>query len=128
MATHHGKEGSVYVGANEVGEVTDWSYTENASLAEDTEITNSGKTYKAGIPDGGGRITCHWDPDDTDGQNTLRAGDSVTLHLYPTGNDAGDVEFTGSAIIESMEITGSRDGMVQAVFTYKGVLTEQTIT
>jgi len=127
MATHHGKEGTVYSDTTIVGEVTDWSYTENASLADDTEITDSGKTYKAGIPDGSGRVTCHWDPDDTNGQNTLRTGDSVTLHLYPTGKVTGYTEFTGSVVIESMEITGSRDGMVQAVFTYKGVLDESTV-
>jgi len=123
MATHAGNEGIVKISTVTVAEVTLWEYNESANLVEDSELVDTNKTYKAGQKDGGGTVECHWDPSDTTGQNTLRAGASIALVLYPTGVGVGK-KWSGTVPIDTMKINGSRDGLVEATFTFKGVLAE----
>lgn len=123
MATHAGNEGIVKISTYTIAEVTGWEYNENASLVEDSELVDTVKTYKAGQKDGSGTIECHWDPTDTNAQKTLRSGASIALVLYPTGVGVG-TKWSGTVPIETMKINGSRDGLVEATFTFKGVLAE----
>ena len=125
MATHHGDEGAVYTGAYAVAEVTDFDYTEVIGKAKDTAKGDTAESYKTGRKDGSGTVNCWWDPSDTTGQNTLRAGETVTLNLYPEGRTATYTELTGSVIIDSVTITSPKDESIcEAKFSFTGVLTE----
>lgn len=129
MATTHGNTGAVYSGANAVAEVTGWSYSTTTDLADDTAIGDSARSYVAsGIVDGSGTINCHWDATDTNGQETLTEGSTVTLHIYPEGNTSTNTEYEGDVIIESIERSGDIGSIVSASFSFKGVLTQDTVT
>ena len=121
MATHHGKEGSVFIEANKIAEVTDWTYDEDASLVESTAINSDSKIYEPGIPDGSGTVNCHYDPSDTTGQALMTVGAKVDLNLYPIGTGQGD-NHSGEVVIGTVSRKGGREGLVEATFTFKGKL------
>ena len=127
MATHHGDEGSVYSDTTAVAEVTDFNYNETIALAEDSCKGDTNKSYQTGRKDGSGTVKAWWDPSDTDGQVTLRAGDTVTLHLYPEGKTATYTDLNGSVIIESIDISSPNEGICEASFNFRGVLTEGAV-
>jgi len=126
MATHHGKEGTIYVEGSAVAEVTSWEYNESANVVDDSQLIDTGKTFKATQKDGSGTIECHWDPADAE-QLSLRSGAEVEVSLYPTGIEVADTRLYGDIIVDTIKVTGGRDGLSEATFTYKGVLTEEVI-
>ncbi len=123
----HGKNGVVYSDTDAVAEVTEFDYNDDAKLANNTTKGDTSQQYAAGIADGGGKVSCLWDPTDTNGQNTLRQGQVVDLHLYPDGNVTARIELTGSVTIETMTITSPLEDMNKVDFTFKGVLTESAV-
>ena len=90
MANHKGSEGAVYVGANAIAEITDWTMEETMRPIDDSELGDTADTHQAGPTDAGGTVVCWWDETDTNGQEALTIGASVTLNLYPVGNTSGD--------------------------------------
>lgn len=130
MANHQGSEGIVKVGANTVAEVRSWQLSESADTIEDTAMGDTSKTFRSGLTEWEGSMECYWDETDTNGQEALTSGASVTLNLYPEGDTSGDTFFTGSAIVTGISRQASHDGMVEASFNYKGTgdLTQNTVT
>lgn len=121
MATHHGKDGVVKIGANSVAEVTAFSYTYTAELAEDHAMGDSYKTRKPGMLDINGTLSCHYDPSDSTGQDVLIAGAAVTLLLYPEdGDGTGETEVSISALISEVGVNVERDGITQRTFAWAG--------
>ena len=124
MATHHGDEGAVYSDTTVVAEVTDFDYTEVIGKAKDSAKGDANESYKAGRKDGSGKISCWWDPSDTSGQNTLRVGQTVTLHLYPEGKATAYTDLNGAVLIDLMTITSPKDESIcEATINFTGVLT-----
>lgn len=132
MATHHGKDGVVKVGANAVAEIDNWSVTEQAAVADDTSMGDTWKTHIAGktINSWNGSLACHWDESDTTGQEALTVGASVTLNLYPEGAGVGASYRTGQATITQVGLTVAKDGVVSRSFNFEGngVLTSTTVS
>ena len=128
--SYSGKDGVVKVSTTTVAEVTDFDYDEEDDLDEDTAKGDANKSYKVGYKDGGGTITCHFDPTNTGGQKALRAGATVTLTLYPNGTAAagGNVKLSGSVIIQGHGVKSPQSGIMGATFRFKGVLAETAIT
>lgn len=122
MASHAGKEGTVKLGSNAVAEVTEWSITTSGDVAEDTSIDNTDgwRTYKSTFNSWAGSLTCHWDESDTNGQEALDIGGSVTLNVYPEGDSSGDVYFSGTAIVTGIERSADINGIVGAQFSFQG--------
>lgn len=121
MATHHGKNGSVSVGANAVAEVTNFSIEETVGTSEDTAMGDTAQSHKTNIPTWSASVTAHYDPADTTGQNALTIGASVTLNLYPEdGNSSGETEISGTALITRRAISSERDGINQIEFEAQG--------
>ena len=127
MATTVGNDGVVQIGTSNVAEVTAWSYDEVVDELEDTAMGDTGKTFKGGLKDGTGQITCWWDGTDTNGQNAMTTGASVTLSLMPEGSTTGNIEYSGSVTITGLSISGDKNGIVTAVFSYHGMLTKGTV-
>ena len=120
MATHLGKEGTVQVGSNAIGEIRSYTIDETIDTVEDTAMGDSSKTYKASIKDFSGSVDVIYDEADTNGQVALTVGSSVTLNFAPEGTDSGDVKLTGSAIVTGKSVTASYDGLVESTITVQG--------
>lgn len=128
MATIHGNDGSVDVGGTTVAEVVSWDMTIEQAVADDTAMGDTWTTHLLGKKAASGTITCHFDPDDTSGQEALGAGSSVTLKLYSEGATTGDDEYSMTATIVSEGITVQHDSVAQRTFGFQanGAVTEGT--
>ena len=129
MATHHGKAGVVKVGSNTVAEVTEFSVEEGVDIADDTVMGDTSKTHLIGIKEWSGSLTCFWDETDTNGQQALTVGASVTLNLHPEGTGAGATYKTGTATIARVTLSVAKEGIVTRAFQFtgNGALTETTV-
>ena len=127
MANHTGSEGLVKVGATTLGELRSYSISETAGTIEDSVLTDSAKTYKAGQTSWSGSCDVFWDEADA-GQDALTIGASVTMNFYPEGDTTGDTYKTGSAVVTEISISAAIDGMVEASISFQGsgALTEAT--
>jgi hypothetical protein len=121
MATHTGSEGTVKVGAtNSVLEIRSYSVEETADTAEDTSMGDSYRTFKTTLKAWTGSVDVFWDELDTTGQGALAVGSEVAVRFMPEGATAGDLYFTGNAIVTGKTVTGSFDGMVESTITLQG--------
>lgn len=131
MATHHGREGTVKVGANLVASVSSWTYDESIDQVEATALGDVAKSYVSGLPDGSGSLTCFWEEDDTNGQQVLEdaktSGTPVTLNIYPEGEETGDIFYSGDVTIESYGINGGTSDLTGATYNFKGFLARSTV-
>lgn len=130
MATNIGKDGAVYSGTNAVAEIKDWSLETTSETVDTTVMGDDWMTHTATQKSWTASFTANWDPSDTNGQQTLTEGASVTLKLYPTGNTSSNIEWSGTATITSVSKTASFDGMVEASFSAQGdgALAEATVS
>jgi len=119
MANHSGSEGLVKIGSSTVGELRSYSISETAGTIEDTTLTDTAKTYKAGQTTWSGSCDAFWDESDA-GQTAITAGASVTLNFYPEGDTSGDTYASGSAIVTEISTSSSIDGMVEVSFSFQG--------
>lgn len=129
MANHKGSEGAVYIGANAIAEINDWSFDEGCQIIDDSTLNDTADTVKAGRTNAKGSISCFWDETDTNGQQAMTIGAEVTLNLYGEGNTSGDTYWTGSVIIESISRGGGKDDMITSTFGWvaNGGMTESTV-
>ena len=129
MATHTGSAGVVKVASNTVAEVKSWTLDQTQDTVEDTALGDTVKTLKATQSSSTGTIDCHWDETDSTGQGAMTIGATVTLNLYPEGADSGDTYYSGSAIITSVGVNQSHDGIVERSFGFQvsGAVTIATV-
>ena len=120
MATHSGSEGKVFVGSNQIAEVKSWSLEVTADTVDASTIGSQWRKNQATIKSWAGSFDAFWDEADSKGQGALTAGKTVTLNLYPEGDEEGNTYFTGSVIITSISYKASFDGLVEAGFSFTG--------
>lgn len=121
MANHHGSEGAVYVGSNAVAELNDFSVNESAEFAEDTNLSDTAKTFNAtAITSWSGSANAFWDETDTTGQEALTVGASVTLNLYFEGNGTGATYATGTGLVTEVGVSSQKGGIVERSFGFQG--------
>ena len=128
MATHHGKEGVVTAGGTAIGELTGFTIETTGDVVEDTQLSDSEKSFLAGRTSFSGTLEMHYDEADAQ-QETLTAGSSISFVLLPEGNDSGDQSFTGTGIVTGMSINNAMDGIVSRSVTFQGTgaLTKGTV-
>ena len=128
MATHHGKEGVVTAGGTAIGELTGFTIETTGDVVEDTQLSDSEKSFLAGRTSFSGTLEMHYDETDAQ-QETLTAGSSISFVLLPEGNTTGDQSFSGSGIITGMSINNTMDGIVARSVTFQGTgsLTKSTV-
>ena len=129
MATHSGSAGTVKVGSNAVAELKSWSLDQSQDTVETTKLGDTVKTYTATQSSSSGTMDCFWDETDTNGQVACTIGATVTLNLYPEGATSGDTYYTGSAIITSVGVSQTHDGIVERSigFQVTGAVTIGTV-
>lgn len=120
MATSHGKDGIVKVGANRVLETISWSLTETAETVDDTAQGDAARTHLLGQTAWTASVSAHLDPADTTGQEALSIGASVTINLYPAGDQTGDREYTGTATVTSVSPTSEMSSVNSVSFELQG--------
>ncbi|MEM7529560.1 MAG: hypothetical protein AAF416_18135 [Pseudomonadota bacterium] len=110
MARHHGRNGSVQIGANSLGCIRDWTFTESASLVDATCAGDAGEVLVDGIPSGSGSMTVVFDNEDTQ-QPLFVPGATLSVELYQTSGSflAMDiiVEDRTDGISHTAEVTSS---------------------
>lgn len=128
MARHSGKNGLVKHGANSVSGLVSWDLEE---VTGDVGLTAAGDTWESHDPTykgWSGSITLRKD-DDVASNQSLRAGDVVSLSLYTEGDSTGKKFFSGSATIVSHGVGSPHDSDVNRSYRFKGngALTESTV-
>jgi len=128
MATHHGKEGVVTAGGTGIGELTGFTLETTADVVEDTQLSDSTKSFVAGRTSFSGTLEMSYDETDSP-QQTLTAGSSISFVLLPEGNTSGDEDFTGTGIVTGMSINDALDSIVTRSITFQGTgaLTRSTV-
>ena len=129
MATYVGKHGAVYVGANAVAEIKDWSLETTSEVVADTVMGDSWVTNKPTLKSWTSSFNAIWDDADATGQLALDEGAEITLNLYPIGNTTGNKYWSGACIVTSVSKTAAVDGLIEASFsvTGNGALTEADV-
>lgn len=130
MATHAGSEGKVFVGSSQVAEVKSWSMEITSDTVDASIIGTQWRKNQATIKSWSGSFDAFWDETDTTGQGALAVGGTVTLNLYPEGDDTGATYWSGDAIITSISYSAAFDGIVEATFSFTGTgaLSELTVS
>jgi len=128
MATHFGKEGVVTAGGTGIGELTSYTLETTADVVEDTQLSDSTKSFVTGRTSFSGTLEMSYDETDTP-QQTLTAGTTIAFILAPEGNSSGDETFTGSGIVTGMSVNVTLDGITTRSVTFQGTgaLTRGTV-
>ncbi len=128
MATHFGKEGVVTAGGTGIGELTGYTLETTADVVEDTQLSDSTKSFITGRTSFSGTLDMSYDETDTP-QQTLTAGTTIAFILAPEGNSSGDETFTGSGIVTGMSVNVTLDGITTRSVTFQGTggLTRGTV-
>ena len=128
MATHFGKEGVVTAGGTGIGELTGYTLETTADVVEDTQLSDSTKSFVSGRTSFSGTLEMSYDETDSP-QQTLTAGTTIAFILAPEGNSSGDETFTGSGIVTGMSVNVTLDGMTTRAVTFQGTgaLTRGTV-
>ena len=119
MATHHGKEGVVKAGGTGIGELTGFTLETTADVVEDTQLSDSTKTFVTGRTSFSGTLEMSYDETDAP-QQTLTAGTSISFVLGAEGDASGDEIFSGSGIVTGMSVNVSLDGITTRSVTFQG--------
>ena len=119
MATQHGKEGVVTAGGTGIGELTGFTLETTADVVEDTQLSDSTKSFVAGRTSFSGTLEMSYDETDSP-QQTLTAGTSISFILAPEGNATGDETFTGTGIVTGMSVSIPLDGITTRSVTFQG--------
>ena len=110
-----------------VAEVTGFTMSRSASTLETTQMSDSARTYVAGLTEGTCDIDVHWDPNDT-AQDDLKPGQTVDVEIYPE-NASGNEYYTFGGIVTGYNITSSTDSIVSASISIQidGAVTEANV-
>ena len=129
MANHTGVDGLVQAGGNTVAELTSWTLSASAEVIDATLLTSTSKVTKAGSKSYTGSVEMFWDESDT-AQTSIVEAAEVTFLFLPEGNTSGDVSWSVSGIVDSLEFGAAVDGMVtaSASFASNGALTRATVS
>jgi hypothetical protein len=119
MATHHGKEGVVKAGGTGIGELTGFTLETTADVVEDTQLSDSTKSFLSGRTSFSGTLEMSYDETDSP-QQTLTAGTSISFVLGAEGDGSGDEIFSGSGIITGMSVSVPLDGITTRSVTFQG--------
>ena len=119
MATHFGKEGVVKAGGTGIGELTSYTLETTADVVEDTQLSDSTKSFLAGRTSFSGTLEMSYDETDSP-QQTLTAGTSISFVLGAEGDATGDEIFSGSGIITGMSVNVTLDGITTRSVTFQG--------
>ena len=133
MAGLPGYLGKFVLGSTTVNEMVDWSVSGMTNeLLEDTQLTDTFKSFVHGVGDGG-TVTVHgwYDDDDAGGQDAVIAAWIAKTNASIAQGGADDPKLYFSAtgywvlsagaelLVEGVEIGASVGGLVEITFTFR---------
>jgi predicted secreted protein len=138
MTTYIGNAGVVKTAADggsvaAVTEVTNFTIESTADTIDCSAMGSLNRVYKAGMQTFTGTIDVQYDPADAE-QERLEVGASIDFELYPQGTTESGTEdknyYSGSAIVNSRNISTPVDGMVtmSVAFQGSGALTKTDVS
>ena len=87
------------------GELTEFNLNLSCESQDATALGDSWKKKEAGLKEGAGSLSGHYDPADA-AQEDLAIGDKIDVEAYPTGESAGK-KITGTFLVTSFELTNN---------------------
>tara|TARA_R100001443_G_scaffold69782_2_gene78255 strand:- start:1203 stop:1592 length:390 start_codon:yes stop_codon:yes gene_type:complete len=120
MATFHGNNGVVKVSSNTVAEVRSFSVTQTVDTVDATAMGDSFRSFKTGHQSWNATVECLWDDTDSNGQEALAVGESVTLYLYPEGAGSGADQMHGTAIVTEVGTSVAQEDLVTRSISVTG--------
>lgn len=119
MAATHGKNGSVKIGSDTLGETTKWSLNINTETADTTTQGDTWQSHLVGIAGWSGSCDALFDQADT-AQAALEVGDSVTLGFYWDGQGSGKKYYSGTASVTGIQPESDMKGPNKVSFSFQG--------
>lgn len=119
MAVLEGWKGVITIGGNTIAQIRD--YTENvaAAMMDATVMGVEYEQWNAGPTSGTIEINCYMDPADTNGQEALTQGASVTVALQPNGTGSGEPQSTYTGLVENLRVNADPRVNVNRSFTLR---------
>lgn len=129
MANHKGSEGVVHVGTSAIAELRSYEVSESANTINDTVLADTWETNQVGTKSWTGSATAFYDETDTNAQEALTVGGTVTLKFYPEGTATSATYKTGAAVVTGVKASAAINGMVEREFSFtgNGALTQTTV-
>jgi predicted secreted protein len=118
-------DGSVTFAAGAVGEIKSWSISVDGEVIETTKLGDKWKGVVGGVGSWSGQATANLDYGDA-GQKAiidkLMAADPVSTStaIELITSSTGPKKFTGSVLVNSIQITQQMGDVVQVSFTFTG--------
>jgi len=113
MTCYAGKDGALSIGGTNIAMLTAWTVTQTAETLECAYMGSTWKDHKAGLLSWEGSADANFtDASATAAMNEVTVGSEVAVVFYPV--DGGNMSFSGTAIITSMDNNASL-GDVQTV-------------
>ena len=119
MATKLGREGLIKLSSTTIGELRNYALTHSSDTVEDSVLGDTYRTRLASMKSFSVSGDLYWDEGDA-GQLLITIGSSVTLNLYPEGASAGDVYYSGAAIVTQFNVSASFDGIIEGQISFEG--------
>ena len=116
MTTQTGNSGQLSFGGSNITELKTWSLEEAAAQIPDTAMGDPAQTSKAGLPSATGSIEVHYDEADSV-QESMDAGVSGVLILFPKGNASGEPRITLSVQVTGRTTSGGIDEILFSALT-----------
>lgn len=130
MAVIQGFTGDIQIGNTSVGQITNWTYRTDQPPFEYGVLGDINLQALPGPRRATGSVSGYYDPSDTEQEAAIaasEAGTQISLQVYPEGDSASNVEWTGNVSITDMEFTGDHPGLVTFSFSFFGALTRGTV-
>lgn len=129
MATH-GKNGKVKLGSNLVADTTKWTLNISVETADTTSQGDSWQSHLSGIPAWSGSCDALTDMGDTNGQNALTIGASVSIGFYHDGDGTGKKYYSGTATVTGINTESDMKAANKVSFSFQGngALTVETVS
>ena len=123
MGSFTGVSGLNHWDGDSIGEMTSFSLDVNQEPVEDTVISDTTRSYQAGILNWSGTAEVFWS--DVDSAQVAMWTELLTpvakeMIFFPEGASTGDIKWTGNALITSHSLTSSTNSMVSMSISFQG--------
>jgi len=130
MASFHGKNGRAYwdgaAGDVLISQITSWTVTATADVAEITDMGDSWKSYVGGFQDWTATIESNLPttgtqiPWATNGTEAFGEGNAVELELWLDDTSELNKILYGLAHVTGISVIDSKDDVVKATYAFQG--------
>jgi hypothetical protein len=111
MATYRGQDVVIKIGGDQIENLKNVTLETSVNLIETTVIGNAARTRTAGLSDYSLNMDVFLDST-SPAQSTLIEGATFTWEGYFEGDSTGQLQLSGTAIVENVSLNGELEDMV----------------